>query len=255
MPPDEFVNKLWEKVSPSTKVIFLSHITSPTAQRFPVEQICRKARDAGILTIIDGAHAPGQIPLDLRELAADIYLGNCHKWMLGPKGSGFLYTRREKQHVIEPLVVSWGWGPGYLQTAGSRFLDFLQWSGTQSPAAYLAVPDAIEFQTANDWPAVSARCRRLLTESLMRLSELTGLPSVYPDDFDRFSQMAVVPLPEIKDPQGLQAALYDRYHIEIPVIQWSDRHFIRLSIQGYNVAADLDALVHALTRLMPVYKA
>ncbi len=174
------MNRLWAKVSPATKVIFLSHITSPTAQRFPVELICRKARDAGILTIIDGAHAPGQIPLDLPALAADFYLGNCHKWMLGPKGSGFLYTCPDKQHLIEPLVVSWGWGSDYPQTTGSRYLDYLQWSGTQSPAAYLAVPDAIEFQTANDWPAVRARCRSLLSETpneaLRADGAATGIP-------------------------------------------------------------------------------
>ncbi len=109
-PASEIVDQFWQGVKPETKVIYLSHITSPTAQLLPVAAICRRAWAEGILTVIDGAHAPGQIPINLDEIAPDFYLGNCHKWMMGPKGSGFLFTRRDQQHLIEPLVVSWGWG-------------------------------------------------------------------------------------------------------------------------------------------------
>jgi isopenicillin-N epimerase len=251
---DDFIDRLWSRVTSETKVIFLSHITSSTAQLFPVEAVCRKARKAGILTIIDGAHAPGQILLDLLSLVPDFYLGNCHKWMMGPKGSGFIYARPDKQHLIEPLVVSWGWGDEYLSSAGSRFLDLLQWSGTQDPAPYLAVPEAIKFQAVHDWPGVQAYCRGLLVEGLKRVDELTGLPSVYRSSMDGIAQMGIARLPEIQDPIGLQADLYKNYQIEIPIYHWSASHFIRLSIQGYNDIADINRLVHGLEALLPTYR-
>ena len=152
--PEEVADQLWGGVTQKTKVIFLSHITSPTALHMPVEMICRRAREAGILTVIDGAHAPGQIQVDLDRIDADFYVGNCHKWMLSPKGAGFLYTRRGLQDMIEPLVVSWGWGKNSPYTTGSRYIDTLEWWGTNDPSAYLAVPAAIKFMEEHDWTSV-----------------------------------------------------------------------------------------------------
>ena len=106
---DEFVDQFFKGVTSKTKLIFLSHITSSTALRFPVELIIKEAKKRGLLTFIDGAHAPGQLPLDLKALDADFYTGACHKWMMTPKGSSFLFVKRERQHLLEPLVVSWGY--------------------------------------------------------------------------------------------------------------------------------------------------
>src|SRR5215211_6975506 len=108
---DELIDQLLAGVTPSTKVIYLSHITSPTALCFPVERICERARELGLLTIVDAAHSPGQMPVDLQQLGADFVFGNCHKWMLAPKGAAFLYVRHEIQHLVEPLIVSWGSHP------------------------------------------------------------------------------------------------------------------------------------------------
>ncbi len=116
-------------VTPQTKVVYLSHITSSTALRLPVEKICERARNAGILSIIDAAHSPGHIPVDLQRLNADVVFGNAHKWMLAPKGAAFLYVRREIQNLINPLIVSWGTNPTPDIVTGSRFIDILQWTG------------------------------------------------------------------------------------------------------------------------------
>ena len=251
---DEFVERLWAAVTPRTRVIFLSHITSPTAATFPVAAICARARAAGILTVVDGAHAPGQIPLDLPALGADFYAGNCHKWLCAPKGAGFLYARPEVQRLVEPLIVGWGWGEERELTFGSDFLDFLQYPGTNDYAAYLAVPDAIAFQAAHDWPAVRAACHRLTWQAIERIEALTGRPRLYADEAG-FAQMATAALPPIADVAAFQRHLYARYRVEIPCVQWSERQFIRVSIQGYNSSADVEALIGALTHLLPPHSA
>ena len=154
----DFVEHFWAGVTERTRIIFISHITSPTALTFPVAEICRRARAAGILTIVDGAHAPGQLPLNLVELGADIYTGACHKWLCAPKGAAFLYARPEVQPWLEPLVVSWGWEAE--KPGPSRFVDWHEWQGTRDLAAYLTVPAAIRFQAEHAWDDVRRRCHR-----------------------------------------------------------------------------------------------
>lgn len=244
--PEKVAEHFWQGVTPRTKVIYLSHITSPTAVTLPVADICARAREAGILTVVDGAHAPGQIPLDIQAIGADFYTGNCHKWLCAPKGAAFLYARPEQQYLIEPLVVGWGWGEDREFSFGSDFLDYLQWMGTHDPAAYLAVPAAIEFQAAHDWTAVREQCHTLAREALLRIGEMTGLPPLYPPDSPFFQQMAAISLPPQPDIRAFQARLYDEYGIEIPGIDWRGRHFIRISVQGYNTEADVNALVTAV---------
>lgn len=253
LPPgseEEIVEQFWTGVTPRTKVVYLSHITSPTALRLPVEQICRRAREAGILSLVDAAHSPGQIPLDLQSLGADVVFGNCHKWMLAPKGAGFLYVRREVQHLVEPLIVSWGYHATPETTTGSRFIDLLQWTGTKDPAAALAVPAALAFMHEHHWEEVRSECRRLLREAIERVCDLTGLPPVYPLDSDFYSQMGVAPLPPCNT-TILKSRLYDEYRVEVPLTQWRDRQFVRISIQAYNTREDVDALVEALHSLLP----
>lgn len=246
----EIVDHLWAGVTPRTKIIFLSHITSPTAVRFPVEAICARAREAGILTVIDGAHAPGQISLDLTAVGADFYAGNCHKWLCAPKGAGFLYARPEAQGLIEPLIVGWGWGEGRTFTFGSDYLDYLQYPGTDDYAAYLAVPAAIEFQARHDWPSVRARCHELVARGIDHINEFTGLSSIYGSRVENFGQMAAAPLPLIDDLPAFKRRLYDEFRVEIPCVQWGARQFIRISIQGYNTEADVDALLAALEAML-----
>jgi isopenicillin-N epimerase len=256
---EQVVKTLWLAVNERTRVLFLSHITSPTALILPVAELVRRAREAGILTVVDGAHAPGQIPLDLSALGADFYSGNCHKWLCAPKGSAFLYARRDMQHLIEPLVVSWGWEEDRPDRSGRPVRSFVneqEWQGTRDPAAFLSVPAAIQFQAEHDWPRVRAECHELLRDVGQRLGQLTGLPPICPDQDPTdlrnpsglhmwYAQMASFPLPPC-DAAALQRRLFGEYHIEVPVIEWNGRQFVRVSVQGYNTAEDVAALAEAL---------
>ncbi|MEN6408513.1 MAG: aminotransferase class V-fold PLP-dependent enzyme [Anaerolineaceae bacterium] len=245
---ENFVETFWQGVTPRTKVIFLSHITSSTALIFPIAEICTRARQQGILTIIDGAHAPGQIPLSLDALGADFYSGNLHKWLCAPKGCAFLYARPEVQSLVEPLVVSWGWLPDQISPA--PLIDYNEYLGTRDLASFLAAPDAIHFQQEHDWDHVRATCHQLVGEARQRINSLTGLPSIHNEDDRWWGQMDVARLPDSVDIDALKARLYDDYHVEIPLSEWNGFKLIRVSIQGYNTRADVDALLNALQKLL-----
>jgi isopenicillin-N epimerase len=246
---DEIVEQFWQGVTAQTKVIYLSHITSSTALRLSVEAICQRAREAGILSVVDAAHSPGQIPVDLQRLGSDILFGNCHKWMLAPKGAAFLYVRREIQPLINPLIVSWGYHPTADIATGSRFVDILQWTGTRDLSAALTVPNAIQFMEEHDWEEVRCQCHDLLRQAIERICDLTGLPPLYPLDSNFYAQMGIAPLPR-SDVPTLKSRLYDEYKIEVPLVEWQDQQFVRISIQGYNTQEDVDALVDALKILV-----
>lgn len=245
---DQWVQDFWNAVTANTRVIFLSHITSPTAMIFPVEEICRRARQQGILTVIDGAHVPGQMDLALDTLGADFYTGNLHKWLCAPKGAAFLYARPEVQHLVQPLIVSWGWqsdSPG-----PSPFIDWQQWTGTRDISAFLAVPDAIDFQAAHNWPALRERCHILASALRQRISAITGLEALYPDSPQWYRQMGTVQLPSYVDINDLKIKLYDEFKIEVPLIEWDGRKLIRFSLQAYNSEDDVVALEKALKILL-----
>jgi isopenicillin-N epimerase len=247
---EEMLEQFWQGVTPRTKVIYLSHISSYTALHLPIEAVCARAREVGILTVIDGAHAPGQIPLDLAALDADVYTGNCHKWMMSPKGAGFLYVQPWLQPQIQPLVVSWGYQSSPQNSTGSQFQDYLTWTGTHDPAAYLSIPAAIAFMQENDWEGVRLICHAMLMETLERIHALTGLQPMYPPGSDLYHQMAVAPLPPDSDTEHLKTLLYEDYQVEVPMMEWNGHKFLRISVQGYNTQADLDALVEGLETLL-----
>lgn len=244
----DFVESFWSAVTPRTKIIFLSHITSPTALIFPIEEICRRAREAGILTVIDGAHAPGQLPLDLSAIGADIYTGNLHKWLCTPKGAGFLYVRPEHQKWVESLVISWGWGRSGTINPESTFVERNEWQGTRDYSAFLAVPAAIAFQEEHDWPAVRERCYEMVRSVRDRVAGVTGLPPICPDNGEWFRQLASMPV-RTSDPLELKRRLLEEFKIEMPVVVWGGQTFVRVSVQGYNTEADLDAVVEAIEEL------
>jgi isopenicillin-N epimerase len=242
--------RIWECVTPRTKLISISHITSPTALVLPVRAVCERARHAGILTLVDGAHAPGQLDLDLANIGADFYTGNCHKWLLAPKGAGFLYARLEVQDLIQPLVVSWGWRPAPEFSSGSAFIDALEWTGTRDYSAYLSVPAAIRFLEENDWPERRRACHTLLSEAIARVCALSGLPDPYAARDDAFLQMGIAPIPLSGDRRLAQAWLYENHRVEVPFTESNGDRFARISVQAYNSPEDIDRLVQGLKELL-----
>ena len=245
---ETFVESFWRGVTPRTRVIFLSHITSPTAIIFPVKEIIERARRANILTVIDGAHVAGQLSLQLDSLGADFYGGNLHKWLCAPKGAGFLYARPEVQHLLKPLVVSWGYESE--TPSGSNFVDYNEWWGTRDLAAFLSVPAAIEFQEKHNWEAVRAECHQIACYSQEQICNLTGMSPLHPAD-DWFRQMTTAPLPVDTDIIALKEQLYDRHKIEVPLVAWNGNKLIRISVQGYNTRKDIVVLLNALKALLP----
>jgi isopenicillin-N epimerase len=225
--PDELIAKIGIR----TRAVVVSHITSPTALVLPVEEICEAARKAGVLSIVDGAHAPGHIPLDVEAIGADVYAGNCHKWLCAPKGSGFLWARPEHQDWIEPLVVSWG----YHEDAD--FGERHGWQGTRDPSAYLAVPKAIEAHGSFDLDAA-----RELADDAERSLAPYGLR---PLRGIRSPLMRALTL-RTPDPRALAQRLYDEHRVEIPVYEWEGTTLMRISIGPYNDEADLERLIRAV---------
>jgi isopenicillin-N epimerase len=227
--PDELVSKIGIR----TRAIVVSHITSPTALVLPVEEVCSAARKAGVLSIVDGAHVPGQLPLDIAALGADVYAGNCHKWLCAPKGSAFLWVRAEHQGWIEPLVVSWG----YHEEAD--FGERHGWQGTRDPAAYLTVPKAIEAHASFDVEAA----RELADEAERRLGQL-GLRPLRGTRAPLMRALTV----RTSDPDALWRRLVEEHRVEVPVYGWDDVALLRVSIGPYNDEVDLDRLVAAVRR-------
>jgi isopenicillin-N epimerase len=152
--------------------------------------------------------------------------------------------------MVDPLVVSWGYKPTLGTTTGSRFIDILQWTGTKDPTAALTVPAAIEFMQQHNWDEVRLECHNLLRQGIERICDLTNMSPLYPLASDFYGQMGIAPLP-LSNLPVLKRRLYDEYKIEVPLIQWQDKQFVRVSVQGYNSQADLDVLLNALKILLP----
>ncbi|MGE3800256.1 MAG: aminotransferase class V-fold PLP-dependent enzyme [Candidatus Kapaibacterium sp.] len=231
-----------------TKVLFISHITSPTALTFPIEELCQIARERGILTLIDGAHAVGQIDLDLQKINPDFYTSNLHKWLCAPKGSAFLYARRDVQPLLDPLVVSWGWEPR--TDVESDFISHHEYRGTREVAGALTTGKAIEFMREHNWETVRANCHALVNEAREVLAGRFGFTPVAPNDSRWYTQMSAFLLPEEIDRSALQAYLFNVHKVEIPVVDWNGRETIRISIQGYNNREDLERLYRGIEMYM-----
>jgi isopenicillin-N epimerase len=245
-------DELLAGVTDRTRLLVVSHVTSPTATILPVELICRRARERGLPVCIDGPHAVAMVPLNLRQLDCDFYAASCHKWLSAPFGSGFLYVARRRQQGLKPVLMSWG---GSVSGRNASWRDEFTWSGTRDPAAFLAIPAAIEFleqygidEFRRDTHELAATARRVLCE-------LIGLEPLIPDSPGWYGAMVAVPLPagaeprHPAEPDPLQAALWSQYRIEVPVTRWQGRRFLRVSCHLYNDRSDIERLAGALSEL------
>lgn len=240
---ETLIEEFWRGYSPKTKVIFINQISSATALIFPVKEICDRAKELGLLTIVDGAHVPGHIDLNIADLDPDFYTGTLHKWMLAPKGASFLYVKDTLQKQIDPLVVSWGYESD--SSEGSQFLDYHEYQGTRDVAAFLTAPAAIEFLKANDWQFQSARCKQLIRDNYADFCRIAGSKPICPITEEFLGQMCSIPI-HTQNPLELKEVLYSKYHIEIPVMKIDHGIFLRISMNAYNGQSDLDKLHKAL---------
>ena len=242
---ENFIEDFWTGVTDQTKVIFLSHITSSTALIFPIEKIIKLAKEQNILTIIDGAHVPAHIPLNIHELGCDFYTGACHKWLCAPKGSSFLFVKKEHQDWVKPVVVSWGKDGD--DPTPSEFIQNFQWQGTRDMSAFLTIPTAINFYNKEIRPYQES-CKKIIQDTY---SEFQSVLNTEPISAGKewLAQLVAHPLPK-NIPSNLKKGLWEEYQIEIPVFEWNGQEFVRVSIQVYNTQKDVDLLMSALRSLI-----
>lgn len=243
---EQILEDFWKGFSKNTKVVFISQITSATALILPVEEICEEAKKRGLITIVDGAHVPAQIPLDLSKLKADIYTGACHKWMMGPKGAAFLYVKKELQNGFDPLVVSWGYKSE--NPSNSQFIDYHQLNGTRDYSAFLTVPYVIDFLDRNNWTDVALKNREWNIDLLSNLKDEFKFEPISPIDKEFLGQMGLIPI-KSSDSLSLKKELFENYKIEIPVTDNNGELFLRYSVQVFNRQSDFDKLISVLHEL------
>jgi isopenicillin-N epimerase len=233
----EVVDALFAEVTERTRAVYASHVTSTTGLVLPVEEIVARARALGLVTVVDGAHAPAQVPVDLATLSADYYSGNAHKWLCAPKGAGFLHVRPEHQERVDAAIVSWGYRDG------NSFSERIEKQGTRDPAAWLTVRDAIHFQAERDWDAVRDRSRRLARDARRELCDLLRTEPLAPDSM--VAQMATVRLP--RPAPDLSERLFTHHRVEIPVAG-AEKDLLRLSVAAYTTEDEINRLLTALVR-------
>jgi len=256
--PEDVVEAVLREVTPRTKLLLIDHVTSPTALIFPVQRLVAELAARGIDTLVDGAHAPGMLPLDLDALGAAYYTANCHKWLCAPKGSAFLHVRRDRQAQLRPLVISHG--ATAPRADRSRFRQEMDWTGTQDPSPYLSVPAAVQFLQQllpGGLAALMAHNHELVLRA--RAALLQELRIDAPAPADMLGSMVTVPLPRAAvhavQPPALepwQDELFERYRIEVPVFRWpaSGALYLRVTAQAYNRWQDYERLIVALRTLL-----
>jgi isopenicillin-N epimerase len=258
--PSDILERLLGQVTSRVRLLLIDHVTSPTAIIFPLEEILQAMRSRGIATLVDGAHAPGMIPLDLEALGATYYTGNCHKWMCAPKGAGFLYVRKDCSHLIRPLAISHG--ANATRKDRSRFQLEFGWTGTSDPTAFLAVPRSIQWmaeQLSGGWDAIMHRNRRLALAAMAFLQERLGWVPVAP--VDMIGSMVSLQMPPHRgeihstNPMGsnqLQDDLWRDYQVEVPLVFWPrpPHRLLRISAQLYNCPEDYLRLVQVMSKVL-----
>lgn len=253
--PDQVVAAVLSQVTPRTRLALLDHVTSPTGIVLPIRQLIRELSDRGVETLIDGAHAPGMIPLDLSAWRPTYYTGNCHKWLCAPKGTAFLYTHPDHQAHVRPTTISHG--ANTTRTDRSRYLIEFDWVGTDDPTPVLCLPAAIQFLQSllpGGLAELQQRNRRLALAARGLLCQALAVEAPAPESM--IASLASVALPDSDDPgpgnvaweDPLQTELRSRCKIEVPVVSWPahPQRWIRISAQAYNDLRQYERLADCL---------
>lgn len=246
---EQILDEFWKGYTNKTKAIFINHMSSASALIFPVKEIVVRARELGLITIVDGAHVPGHIELNIQELNPDYYTGTLHKWMLAPKGSTFLYVKKEYQDLLDPLVVSWGYETK--APTKSQFLENHEHQGTRDVSAFLCTTDVIDFLEKHNWKQQSQLCKEIVLANYQRFCDLLGTQPLCPISTEFLGQMASIEV-KTNEPMVLKEKLISDYNIEIPVMHLNGKNYIRYSINAYNSQADLDKLYSALSEIKSI---
>ena len=256
--PDDVIDRIITATSHRTRILLVDHITSQTALVFPIDRIVREMTSRGVDTLVDGAHVPGMLPLEIRSIGSAYYAGNLHKWVCAPKGAGFLYVREDRQSAVHPAITSHG--ANSTRTDRSRFHLEFDWTGTFDPTPWLAVSSALQFLPSlvtGGWPEVMRRNHELALRARDILCHALSIEKPAPDSM--LGSMAAVPLPDgTADAapslygDALQDVLFERFSIEVPVVPWPQppKRVLRVSAQLYNQAEEYDALASALRTLL-----
>ncbi|MDH3518478.1 MAG: aminotransferase class V-fold PLP-dependent enzyme, partial [Acidimicrobiia bacterium] len=241
-------------ITERTRVVLVDHVTSATALILPIDRIIAGAESRGVPVLVDGAHGPGMLPLDLESLGASYYTGNCHKWICSPKGAALLYARPDRQADLTPVSISHGWNDPRL--GRPRFHKLFDWTGTEDPSAVLSVPEAIRFMGSllpGGWPALMDHNHRLVLEARDLICEALGIDAPAPDDM--IGSMAALPLPDGEGlaPQSVIDAMSERLRLagfEVPAFIWPGwpKRILRISAQAYNTIAQFERLAAALKK-------
>jgi isopenicillin-N epimerase len=254
--PGEIIEAFREALTERTRLLFFSHILSPTGLVLPAREICALARSRGILSVVDGAHAPAMIPLDLGTLGCDFYGSNCHKWLLAPSGAGFLYLGPGNEDRLQPLQVSWGWhhDRSHLdqrdEFGSTPRLRALEFEGTRDICPWLTVPTAIDFQTTLGWDAIRRRIAELAAHVRERFASIERLSPATPANPDLSGAMTAFRLPPGTAPLPLRRGLWEQHRIEAPIVERPEGPLIRVSTHFYNTRQEIDALATALPDLL-----
>lgn len=246
----ELVEAIFAAVTERTRVLVVSHVTSPTAVILPVREICARAREIGLIVAVDGPHAPAMVDVDLRGIGCDFYCASTHKWLCAPFGTGFLYVRSKYKQGLEPNVTSWGRS---LQGDAQHWTDEFHWPGTFDPTGYLCVPTAIEFFKTIGLKRFREQTHSLAQYARTKLLEVSGTEPLSADSVDWYGSMVTVPFdlePTPQRPPGephpLQRWLATEHGFEVPVFDWHQRWHVRVSCHLYNTPQQIDQLMDLL---------
>jgi isopenicillin-N epimerase len=254
--PGEIVEAVCAAMNARTRLLFFSHVLSPTGMVLPARELCAEARRRGIVTVVDGAHAPAFLPLNLDAINADYYGANCHKWLLAPTGAGFLYAAGDALDRLSPLQVSWGWRTDRTRLderdefGSTPRLRQFEFEGTRDPCSWLTIPTAFAFQAELGWQRIRTRITELTSHVRRRLSSVAELSPNTPDAPELHGAMLAFRLPSGVEAAVLRRRLWEEFRIEVPIIERPDRLLLRTSTHFYNTEAEIDRLADALPTLL-----